>query len=235
MANRSDEEADFLSNKETGKGMLPSPSHLQFPNSTQGYSIIQVKKLRDSKSMHSLKSTPSIINMRDASVSTAMGMLRIDEDLPDEPQKYQAITGTAKPPSVPTLTHKLSISSGLRNLRINSTENALVLFQAPGDSLVAPKTPSQIPVLSKMEAVVATPATPSKTPKKSPQKTPFLSKNSNIPAFGTEFNIQGRLESIEAMYSDLKDKFSGTNAERNGLEDAVAIYRARGMSYFAIE
>jgi kinesin family protein C1 len=175
-----------------------------------------------------------MINMRDASVSTAMGMLRIDENpLPDEPQNYQAITGTGKPPSIPTLSHKISISSGMQNLRINSNESALVLFQAPGDSLVAPKTPSHIPVLSKMEAVVATPATPCKTPKKSPQKTPFLSKNSNILAFCTEFNIQGRLESIEAMYSDLKDKFSGTNAERNGLEDAVAIYRTRGTSSLA--
>lgn len=227
MASHFEEDGDQLSQKETGKGMLP-PSHVPPIQSSHGYPVLQVKKLRDSKSMHSLRSSQSLMNMRDASVSTAMGMLRIDEDsFPHDSQNHQASNGAAMPPSTSTLSHKYSISSGLRNLRIDSTENALVLFQAPGDSLVAPKTPSQIPVLSKMEAVVATPATP-KTPKKSPQKTPYLSKTSNIPAF-TEFNVQGRLDSIEAMFSDLKDKFSGSAAERNGLEDAVAIYRTRGM------
>jgi kinesin family protein C1 len=53
-----------------------------------------------------------------------------------------------------------------------------------------------------------------------------LTKDSNIPAF-TAWDVRGRLEDMEAMYSELKDKFSGTNIERNGLEEAVGLFKAR--------
>jgi hypothetical protein len=36
---------------------------------------------------------------------------------------------------------------------------------------------------------------------------------------------------MEAMYSELKDKFSGTNMERNGLEEAVGLFKARSKLY----
>ena len=122
-----------------------------------------------------------------------------------------------------------SFSTSLRDLRIDSGESALVLFQAPGDSLVAPKTPSQIPVLSKVEASNLSPVTPRKNPLLSPNKTPYLSKDSNITAF-TAWDVRGRLEDMEAMYSELKDTLSGTSMERNGLEEAVAVYKARSKS-----
>lgn len=226
MANRPEED-NYSQKKEKGTGMLPSPSRLPFVPLPQGYSTIQVKKSRDSKFMHSLRSSPSRINMRDTSVSTAMSMLRIDENPWADHQAIKGANNTS--PSSSFSFHKPSTSSGSKIFRLDSTENALILFQAPGDSLVAPKTPSQIPVISKMEAVVATPATPSMTPKKSPQKTMFLSKTSNIPAF-TEFNIEGRLESVEAMFSKMTDTFSGTLAQRTGLDDAINIFRTRGKT-----
>jgi kinesin family protein C1 len=154
-------------------------------------------------------------------------MLRIDEDPLHNPWKeHQAISSTSKPSATSAVRHKPSITSGLRNLRIDSAENALVLFQVPGDSLVAPKTPSQIPVLCKTEAASVTPATPCRTPKPSPQKIHYLTKDSNIPSF-TAWDVRGRLEDMEAMYSELKDKFSGTNIERNGLEEAVGLFKTR--------
>ena len=206
------------------KGMLPLlpiPSSFQ---SLQGSSTLQPRKLRAPHSMHSLRSLRSVDNMRDVSVSTAMSMLRIDEQL-NPWIENQAISPT-KTPTTPPLCHKPSIPASLRNLRTESAESALALSQALGDSLVAPNTPSQIPVLCKMEAPLATIATPSKTPKPSPQKISYLTKDSNIPAF-TAWDVHGRLEDMEAMYSELKDKFSGTNIERNGLEEAVGLFKTR--------
>jgi kinesin family protein C1 len=212
------------------QGMLPLPSLPSSFQSSQGYSTLQSRKLRAPKSMQSLKSLRSVNNMRDVSVSTALSMLRIDEEQPSPWKEHQAISSTIPPTSSSSSCHKPSISTGLRNLRIDSAESALVLFQAPGDSLVAPKTPSQIPVLSKPETHPATPATPSKNPKISPQKALYLTKDSNIPAF-TAWDVRGRLEDMEAMYSELKDKFSGTNMERNGLEEAVALFKGRSKLY----
>lgn len=44
---------------------------------------------------------------------------------------------------------------------------------------------------------------------------------------GKAFDIDSRLGTIEAMYSEIKDKMSGASAERNGLDEAVALYKAR--------
>jgi kinesin family protein C1 len=118
----------------------------------------------------------------------------------------------------------------MRNLRTDGEEKALTLFQAPGDAQIAPKTPSHIPVLSKQESFIATPATtPCKTPKTSPQKPIYLTKDSNTPAF-IAWDVRGRLEDMEAMYSVLRDTLNGTSLERNGLEEAVALYKARSTS-----
>jgi kinesin family protein C1 len=153
-----------------------------------------------------------------------MSMLNIDE-VPElaQPEEHQAISTKVKPPSASKIRYKPSMSKGLRNLRIDSAEGALVLFQPPGDSLVAPKTPSHIPVLSKSEALIATPATPSRTPKISPQKAQFLTKDSNITGF-TAWDVNGRMESMEAIFGQLKDKLSGTD---NALLEAVALYKER--------
>lgn len=228
MANRWGDDNNDNSRNGKGKGMIPQPLNPSSFQSKQGYSTIQIRKSRNSRSMHSLGSLRSIGNIRDVSVSTAMSMLRIDDGLnSDNCKEYQAMEEPVQRllTAVPSSTRLNNTSQ--RNIGVDSSENALVLFKAAGDSLVAPKTPSQIPVLSKMEAVVATPATPCKIPKASPVKTPFLSKSSNITAF-TAFDIEGRLGNMEEMYTDLKEKFSGTNAERNGLEEAVALYKARG-------
>jgi len=185
--------------------------------------------------MQSLNSSHSISNMRDVSVSTAMSMLRIDDERQVVQQKeHQAISRSVKPPSTPKIRHKTSISTGLRNLRINSAENALVLFQAPGDSLVAHKTPSQIPVLSKSEAVMANLATPSRTPRFSPQNASFLTKDSNITGF-IAWDVEGRVENMEAMYEQLKDKFNGTDKERNTFEEAINLYKARSKFLCQVE
>lgn len=231
MANRSEgEDYDDTSRKGTGMGMIPLPSSSSSLQSPSGYSTLQIKKSRDSKSNYLHSSLRSMSNMRDVSVSTAMSRLCIEEEpILSHSKDHQSSVRRVRPQSTLRSSHQSSIKNGTRNLRIDSEENALILFQAPGDSLVAPKTPSQIPVLSKMETVLATPATPCKTPKSSPSKPLFLTKGSNITGF-TAFDVQGRLDSIESMFNDMKNNFSGTNAEQNQVNEVVALLKARGMS-----
>jgi kinesin family protein C1 len=88
-------------------------------------------------------------------------------------------------------------------------------------------------MLSKANAFKISPATPQRTPRLSLQKTPYLTKDSNVPAF-TAWDVHGRLEDMEAMYSELKETLNGTSLERNGLEEAVAVYKARSQSSILI-
>jgi hypothetical protein len=53
-----------------------------------------------------------------------------------------------------------------------------------------------------------------------------LGKDSNFREF-TAWDVRGRLEDVEAMYSALKDTMSGTALERHDLEEAVTRYKAR--------
>jgi kinesin family protein C1 len=43
--------------------------------------------------------------------------------------------------------------------------------------------------------------------------------------------VRGRLEDMEAMYFELKDTLTGTSMERNGLEEAVAKFKAKRMLF----
>jgi kinesin family member C1 len=197
---------------------------------TQGNSVLQSRKLRTPQSLQSLRPQRSVAKIRDVSVTTAMSRLCLGGEVNScRPPEHQAISSSMRLPSTIESSHKPSISTSVQNLRIDSNENALVLYQSPGDSLVAPKTPSHIPMLSKADAWTVSPATPRRTPRPSPQKTPYLTKDSNIPVF-TAWDVHGRLEDMEAMYSELKQTLNGTSLERNGLEEAVAVYKARSQS-----
>lgn len=154
-----------------------------------------------------------------------MTRLKLDgEDESRDFDEHQAISFAQRPRSKTTQSHKPSVSRGPR--RHNSSETALVLYEDSGDSLVAPKTPSQIPVLSKMEAWKDTPATPCKLLKQSPQKIPYLTKDSNVTAF-IAWDVDDRLERMESMYSKLEGTITSTTFDKSGLEEALAAYKAR--------
>ena len=228
-----EEEDDDIPAQGRRKGMLPLTTFPHSIQSNQGYSTLPMKKSRCHQSMHTAKTQSSVNSMRDISVSTAMSMLNIDEEPSKaKPKEHQAISKKMRPPSTPGSYQKASISTGLRNLRIDSTESAVVLFQAPGDTSVAPKTPSQIPVPSKSEAMITTPATPSRTPKICPWKNTFLSKTSNITGF-TAWDVDSREKDMETLFRDVFTHFTGTNAERDHLEDAVSLYKARSKPNIA--
>jgi kinesin family member C1 len=228
------EEEDILSQgKRKGMEHLNSiPSSFQY---TYRDSTLQSRKLRTPQSMHSLRSQRSIAKIREVSVSTAMSRLCLDGEVsPTKPREHQAISPVIRPPRTTASSHRPSISKGVRNLEIDNADNALVVYQSPGDSLVAPKTPFYSPMFSKADASKIFPASPRRTPRPSPQKTPYLTKDSNIPAF-TAWDVHGRLEDMEAMYSELKETLNGTSLERNGLEEAVAVYKARSRSSIFIK
>jgi kinesin family protein C1 len=221
-----------MDNHYNDPGMQPSNSFTSsFPYS-QEKSSLQSRKLRPYKSQHTLRPRPSVETIRDISVSTAMSRLRLDTEVsPSKRQEHQAISSNMRSPATKKLSHKPSINTGMRNLRIDRAETALVLYELPGDNPVAPKTPSHIPVLSKADASGFSPITPCKTPRPiSPYKTPYLTKDSNIPAF-TAWDVHNRLEDVEAMYAELKQSMQSTSSERNGLEEAVSVYKARSKSF----
>ncbi|KAI9702440.1 MAG: kinesin-like nuclear fusion protein [Candelina mexicana] len=122
-------------------------------------------------------------------------------------------------------------SAAVRSLRDVSLSTAMKgLTIRPGSSpseegLKAPITPSQIP---RSVTPFIQHTTPSKTPKRpvSPKKSaPFLTRDSNTQ--GIAWDTRGRLEDMECLYAELKDKMNGTTNERNGLEEAVGVYKAR--------
>jgi kinesin family member C1 len=163
--------------------------------------------------MDTLNSQRSLNGIREVSVSTAMSQLRLDDG------------ENSQPPSSRSLSHNPFVSNGSHHLENDGPEGVLVLFEPPEGSLVAAQTPSQIPVRSKRYSLNAT---PSRNPKTSPRKTSRLARDSNNDPF-LAWDVRGRLEDMEAMYFEMKDKMAGTNLERSGLEEAVTLYKARGQ------
>jgi kinesin family protein C1 len=205
-----------------------SNSDLSSITSVKDSHPLKCRKLRGPRSMYTFRTLPEGQSAREVSVSTVMSKLRIDDT--EYGCRHQAYSGSLSMPCISQRKPKLSSIAAMRKSKIENSSSALVLFQSDDRSLVTPKTPSQIPVPPKAEASLATPATLSRIQKKSPQKTPFLTKSSNTTAF-TAWDVHGRLEDMEAMYSELKRKLDGTSMERNGLEDAVAVYKARCKFY----
>ena len=199
------------------------------PSSHRQHSL-QIKKLRGSQSMQSLRSKSSVNNMREISVSTAMSKLSLDEH---DQIPHPAMSATMMPPPKRNaLVHKHSLQALItRHMRLKNNENSLVVYQGPGDSPAAPVTPSQIPVLSKAE-VLASPITPCKSRRdplgKTPKQSPcFLSKNSNTVGF-TAWDVADRLERVESMYTEMKTTLEGTVTERHDLEHEQALLKHKG-------
>ena len=124
-----------------------------------------------------------------------------------------------------------SLSTAMRGLTLKSWS-----CSADAEDANPSTSPSHIP---KPLPVQVTPPSPSwlppkvpKTPKHSasPKKLPFLTRDSRLQAWDTK----GRLEDMEHLYSELKERMNGTTNERNGLEDALDIYKARSTWAFPI-
>ncbi|KAH8589285.1 P-loop containing nucleoside triphosphate hydrolase protein [Bisporella sp. PMI_857] len=222
------EEDEPVSGRRMGRIPLPA---VTYPSVT-----LSNRKLRGARSI----SQAGMGNTWELSPSSAMSKLKLREEVsPDHTRANQASSEAMKPLSTPSFSHEASASTSLRDLSINSCKNTVVLCEAIGDSLVAPKTPaSSIPVLrkSKMKLDVANAAlvTPCKTPKSPSKKNQFLSKDSNVTSF-TAWDVDSRLGNVEAMFADLQQKVNSSGQERAGLEEAVGIYKLKIAQLEAIE
>jgi len=184
--------------------------------------------------LRGVQSTPlqrSVGNNRGFSLSESMSMLKLDEDLfSNKKREGQATCKDKELPPIRALPDKRSFSARSRNGCVDDSKNALVPFQTSAGSLVAPKTPSQIPVSRKSgrkpDVASAAPETPYKTPKASPTKAQFLSKDSNIPGI-TAWDVDARLGSIESMYANLQETIKSTTTDRSEMEKEVGIYKLK--------
>lgn len=112
---------------------------------------------------------------------------------------------------------EVSLNAAMKNL----THDSKVVLDAPS-------TPSQIPkrVPSALNASEA--LSPSKSPQKTPKPLPkFLNRDSNTTI---AWDTKGRLEDMEQMCSEFKEKVDGANVESNGLKDTLTIYKSRSTS-----
>ena len=90
-----------------------------------------------------------------------------------------------------------------------------------------PKTPSQIPKLVSRAAFPAEPQSPSKSPRKTPKgPAMFLTRDSNTMAV---WDTDSRLEEVENMCSQFKEKMDGATSESKSLKEMMAVYKIRSM------
>ena len=96
---------------------------------------------------------------------------------------------------------------------------------APIADLGVPKTPSHIPKLAPRNALPAECPSPTKSPKKTPKPLPmFLTRDSNTTS---AFDTEGRLEEVENMCSQFKEKMDGATTESKGLKEMMGMYKVR--------
>ena len=98
----------------------------------------------------------------------------------------------------------------------------------PASNAGAPPTPTLIPRLAPRAVLPVEPQSPSKTPKKTPKPLPqFLTRSSNeVIAWDTD----SRLEEVENMCSQFKEKMDGATTESKSLRDMMEIYKIRSMA-----
>ena len=121
----------------------------------------------------------------------------------------------------------------LREVSLNTQFTFLSLDEDPPQS--APKadvdtlcTPSQIPKPVFCNTLPAGTPSPSKPPKKTPKPLPmYLNRDSNTTL---AWDTDSRLEEVENMCSEFKEKMDGATTESNSLKDIIAVYKIRSMS-----
>lgn len=135
----------------------------------------------------------------------------------------------------------VSLNSAFRGLSLNSNNSkarnpsvsSSSSFPLPQEDPPCPQTPSCIPkpVLKtpkppeKGLVIFKTPSTKYKIHTSSPGKVNFLTRGSNTPA--PAWDTKGRLEDMELLYSQLKGQLDSAATEKDGMEEGLAVYKAR--------
>lgn len=139
-----------------------------------------------------------------------------------------------------SLKREISLSNALDSLGLNVDATLRVcsaaaaishsmspLKSAPKAEIEVPPTPSHIPKLAPRLPLRAETPSPSKSPRK-PPKAPakFLNKDTNtLVAWDTD----SRLEEVENMCSQFKEKWDGATTESKSLKEMMAVYKIRSM------
>lgn len=98
----------------------------------------------------------------------------------------------------------------------------------PAVDMDTPKTPSHIPRRKPSKVLLQDDPSPIKSPKRTPSFIPFLTRDSNTKAIA--WDTRGRLQDVETLYSELKEKMNDTTNESSGLKETMAIYKTRCRS-----
>ncbi|KAL6716943.1 kinesin-like nuclear fusion protein [Lecanora helva] len=144
---------------------------------------------------------PRIVSLRDVSISTRLGRLNLNnKSLQSTPN-----VNFEEPPISP------------------------VVQPVPIAELGLLKTPSQIPKLAAPVTLPPASQSPSKSPEKSPKKLPrapavFLTRDSNTPVV---FDTEARLDEVENMCSQFKEKMDDATTESKSLKEMMGIYKIR--------
>ena len=118
---------------------------------------------------------------------------------------------------------EVSLSTAFKSLTLDSASQATPKVVADASS-----TPSQIPKRVTGVMNVSEAQSPSKSPQKTPKPLPqFLNRQSNIEL---AWDTKGRLEDMEQMCSEFKEKIDGATTESNGLKDMITVYKSRSTS-----
>lgn len=128
----------------------------------------------------------------------------------------------------------------LRDCSLSTKFNTLSLTSGqtqstPKVEVQIPTTPSHIPKLVSQVASPAKTPSPSKPPKKTPRTAPalplYLTRSSNeVIAWDTD----SRLEEVENMCSQFKEKMDGATTESKSLQELIGVYKVRGASFLSV-
>ena len=140
------------------------------------------------------------VSFREVSLNTRFNRLDLNEE---PPQPTPIVEADKRPPS------------------------SMAHFAPKADPEV-PKTPSHIPKLVPRAAFPAEPQSSSKSPQKTPKgQAVFLTRDSNVTAV---WDTDSRLEEVENMCSQFKEKMDGATSESKSLKEMMAVYKIRSMT-----
>ena len=121
----------------------------------------------------------------------------------------------------PKSLREISLSTRMSTLSLNSEKD----FPLPIKDSSPQCSPSQIPKPTPKTPLPSRTPSPSKSRRKTGKFETYLTKESNTKT--VVWDPEARLENIEKMYFDLKEKMTTTSTESSGLKESISMYKAK--------
>ncbi len=189
--------------EETGTERIPSKRKGRTPSSsTQSIHAPKVRRCYDVQMGYTSnwESRPfNAVTPREVSISTRLNALHLN--------------GESSHPAPIAEVHERSVSP--------------MAWPAPKAETGVPKTPSHIPKFAPRVVLPGEIPSPTKSSKKTPKTLPkYLTRDSNTL---TAFDTDSRLDEVENMYSQLKEKVDSATTESRSLKESMSLYKIRSM------